>query len=210
MRRYYELLQALDRWFASIQARHPEHMQCRNGCASCCHGVFDISMADAVLVAQGFGALPAGSRARTLARARRIQRDIRREAPAVGPPFLLQGLSPDRIDEIVSGVPGTACPFLGGKNECLIYWHRPIACRMEGMPMVDAREGSFGDWCELNFTGGIQGDLTKELALDYGGLQAIEDELNRHLGNLILGRPVDNVTVFIPSVIVEFERFWKP
>jgi len=210
MRRYYELLQALDQWFASMQARHPEQMQCRKGCAFCCHGLFDISMADAVLVARGFEALPAGSRARVSARARTIQRAIQRQAPALLPPYLLQEPGSDRIDEIVSGVSGTACPFLGERNECLIYAHRPLACRMEGVPMVDGREGLFGDWCELNFTEGVKGALTDELALDYGGMQGTEDALSRHLAGLILGSPADNVAVFIPSVIVEFEGFWKP
>ncbi len=37
-------------------------------------------------------------------------------------------------------------------------YERPMACRLEGVPMVDTRHGLLGDWCDLNFTGGVPED----------------------------------------------------
>jgi len=36
------------------------------------------------------------------------------------------------------------CPLLGSHDECLVYECRPLACRLEGAPMVDSRDGPFG------------------------------------------------------------------
>ncbi len=51
--------------------------------------------------------------------------------------------------------------------------------------MVDARDGLFGDWCELNFTAGISPQMAEDLRLDYYGIQETEE----------------GPTIFIPSVI---------
>src|SRR5213593_3459955 len=47
----------LDEWFKQIRQRYASQMQCGKGCTACCYGLFDISLADALEVAQGFGEL---------------------------------------------------------------------------------------------------------------------------------------------------------
>jgi hypothetical protein len=76
--------------------------------------------------------------------------------------------------------------------------------------MVDARDGLFGDWCELNFTGGISEARRRTLVLDYAGIQELDDSLTERLATGLLGRPARCATVFIPSLIAEFESFWRP
>jgi len=69
MQSYLNFLQSIDEWFASILSRHADQMQCRRGCALCCHGLFDISLPDALLVTEGMMALPDRARVEVGARA---------------------------------------------------------------------------------------------------------------------------------------------
>jgi hypothetical protein len=48
----------IDEWFAAIRKKYVGQMQCGKGCCSCCYGLFDIPLADAVEVARGFEKLP--------------------------------------------------------------------------------------------------------------------------------------------------------
>ena len=67
---YRELLETLDRWFArGREAAGKGVIPCRLGCGACCHGVFDISPADAALLAEGLAALPEADREAVRARA---------------------------------------------------------------------------------------------------------------------------------------------
>lgn len=183
--RHDQLLQELDRRFHSIQSRYASQMQCRHECARCCHGLFDISIPDAMQLEKGFEKLSAESRKPVTERASAIHRRIMEECADLEPPFFLNVLSEDRIDKLVEEIGDVRCPFLGTKDSCLIYEYRPIACRLEGLPMVDARDGLFSDWCELNFRQGMAPELAKDLRLDYYAIQQIEQD----------------VTLFIPSVI---------
>jgi len=56
----------LDQWFKQIRQRYAAQIQCGKGCTACCYGLFDISLADALEVARGFGNLPAPLRERDL------------------------------------------------------------------------------------------------------------------------------------------------
>jgi Fe-S-cluster containining protein len=210
MQEYRKLLQDVDHWFSHILTSHAGRMQCRQGCALCCYGLFDISLPDAVVAAEGMLALPHAVREQVWARAVRLQDVILRQVPELNPPYVLDGPDNEGIDRIVEAADNPRCPFLGEQDQCLIYEHRPLACRLEGAPMVDARDGLFGDWCELNFTGGVSEEARRTLVLDYAGIQELEYSLTEGLAAGLLGRPAGGVTVFIPSLIAEFESFWRP
>jgi Fe-S-cluster containining protein len=209
MQSYRQSLEALDRWFSSIVNAYPGRMQCRLGCASCCYGLWDVSLPDAFLAAEGIRWLPPDVLDAVRGRASEIQRTIRRLAPELAPPYFLDALGEEGIDRIVEAAGSPGCPFLGNGDRCLIYEYRPLACRLEGVPMVDLGDGPFGDWCELNFTDGIPGDARRDLALDYAGLQEMEDSLGERIAVEVLGRQGAGITVFLPSVAAEFESFWR-
>lgn len=206
---YRQSLEALDRWFSSIVQVYPGRMQCRLGCASCCYGLWDVSPADAFLAAEGILRLPSDVLDTVRNRALEIQGTIRRLAPELPPPYFLDALGEEGIDRIVEAAGSPGCPFLGNGDRCLIYEYRPLACRLEGVPMVDLGDGPFGDWCELNFTEGIPDEARRDLALDYGGLQEMEDRLGERLAVEVLGKRAAGITVFLPSVVAEFENFWR-
>ena len=51
-------LERLDRWFSDARERLPGVIPCGPGCSACCHGPFDISVADALLLREGLAELP--------------------------------------------------------------------------------------------------------------------------------------------------------
>ena len=209
MRRYLRLMREMDGWFASVLMKHSDQMQCGKGCALCCYGLFDISLADAVRVAEGFSALGPAIRAQVALRATPVHERILAEVPELESTFFLHVLGEDRIDQVVDRVQSLPCPLLGCQNECLIYEYRPLACRMEGVPMVDAHDGLFGDWCELNFVQGVPPEALADLSRDYYQMEEIERRTCERLSESLLAKRRSGLTVFIPSLIVEFEGFWK-
>jgi Fe-S-cluster containining protein len=184
-------------------------MQCGRGCARCCYGLFDVGLPDAFRVAKAFGALPEEIRFEIGDRASVIQEKIRQEGSELRNPFFLNAISQYRIDQLVERIQEVRCPFLGECHDCLIYEDRPLACRLEGIPMVDSNDGLFGDWCELNFKEGISSELTQDLRLDYYEIEAVEQEVTEYLSEYMLGNRQAQVTVFIPSVIASFDSFWN-
>jgi hypothetical protein len=144
------------------------------------------------------------------ASAAEIQKKIAKQAPELKAPYLLKMGDDLLIDRIVARVQSPRCPFLARDDTCLIYEHRPLACRIEGIPMVDIHDGLFGDWCELNFVAGIPSDAQDSLLRNYYELHEIERSSTANLSELLLGERQEVLTVFIPSSIVEYENFWAP
>jgi Fe-S-cluster containining protein len=187
---YAELRRRLQERFRAVRAKYANHMRCAQGCALCCHGLFDVSVPDALLIARGFRALPAPVRVEVVQKATAIQEKL--SGPAgFEPPYLLDGFSAGQIDALVESAGEVRCPFLDDRNACLIYAFRPLQCLLEGIPMVDFKDGLFGDWCELNFVDGVSARMAEDLRLDYYEIREVEQDL----------------TVFVPSAICAAE-YW--
>jgi Fe-S-cluster containining protein len=197
----------IDDWFNDIRKRYASQMQCGEGCTACCYGLFDISLADAVEVARGFQGLPVEVQDQIRSKSAMLQQGIRDALGQSVRPTLFDEDDP-RVDEIVNAANSPACPCLGPSGECLIYEHRPMACRLEGVPMVDVQDGLFGDWCELNFKEGIPDTALKDLAQDYDRIAASEEASSNVVARQAKLSDQHAVT-FIPSVIAEYETFWK-
>ena len=134
---YRSLLETLDAWFArGRRAAAPFQLPCRRGCSACCHGPFDISPADAELVAQGVAALPEAERDALRARAGAQLRRAEARAPGWGAPWDVEALGEPRFDALVEELAAEPCPALDAAGGCLIHAHRPATCRMLGLAMA--------------------------------------------------------------------------
>ncbi len=209
MKRHKEFLAGVDGWFRSVRRKHANQMQCGRSCALCCRGLFDISLPDALLLAEGLDMLAPEAMMRAKTKAEIIQAGIQTAAPGLKKPHFLNTLSEEQIDPIVEQANSPPCPLLGPDNQCLVYEHRPLACRLEGLPMVDAKDGPFGDWCELNFTSGVPKEAEGDLKQDYYELQEVEQIATEILSDALLGERRRDVTVFIASIVADFEDYWK-
>ncbi len=202
-------LEEIGEWYCRVRRAQGSRMQCGRGCALCCHGLFDVSLADAFLVAEAVQALPPALREEVTDRARRIQSGIAEAVPQLPAPYFLHTIDEQTVDEIVESANASPCVFLGTGNECLIYNNRPLACRLEGLPMVDSNDGLFGDWCELNFADGVPAEVQPDLKRDYYELQNIEEIATEVVSEAVLGERQRQLTVFIPSIAAAFESFWR-
>ncbi len=207
--KHIRMLNHLDEWFRLFHASHPDQVQCGKGCVQCCCGLFDVSLPDALRIAKGFDMLARSARPLVVERASIIQEKIRQEGKELREPFFLNAVTQDRIDALVDCIQDARCPFLDERDQCLIYADRPLACRLEGIPMVDLHDGLFGDWCELNFKNGLTPKLKEDLRLDYCEIQAIEQGATGFLSQCLLTHRQEEVTLFIPSIVAAFDGFWK-
>jgi Fe-S-cluster containining protein len=131
-------LQKLDRWFESVAARHPGVIPCKRGCSDCCHGPFDISAADILLLREGLARLPEATRATVRRRGKALLERMGKLAPEWGAPWDLRGIETDRFDELSDLLADEPCPLLGDDGGCVVYDYRPLICRVMGLPMMTA------------------------------------------------------------------------
>ena len=132
---YPALLTRLDAWQDAVRERFPGVVPCRAGCSACCHGPFDISVADALLVRDAVAALPRGTRAAIQERARAQLSRMAEVEPSFQFPWDVSRLGDARFDTLVEAHADAPCPALGSTGECLIYGSRPMVCRMMGLGM---------------------------------------------------------------------------
>jgi len=159
---YRALVETLDTWFATgRQAAGGVEIPCRRGCGACCLGVFDISSADAALVAEGLATLPADRRAALRAGAEaQLERcaDLL-STPGWGPPWDVDTLPEPVFDALSEALAAAPCPALDPDGGCAIYDHRPATCRMTGLAMDAGVAGRLDNECP------VQGEFPDYAAL---------------------------------------------
>jgi Fe-S-cluster containining protein len=146
---YPELLARLDRWADDARARNPDVIPCRSGCTACCHGPFDISVADAMLLRSAARRLPGPVRNGVARRAAALAARIRALAPDWGPPWDIADIGDDRFDAISEALVDVPCPLLDAEGACLAYDSRPMVCRWMGLGMLTGDGESVANACPI-------------------------------------------------------------
>jgi Fe-S-cluster containining protein len=131
---YRRLLERLDAWFDAARATRPE-VPCGAGCSACCHGPFDISVADAELVVDAVRRLPPPARAAVTARASALAARFAAREPAWHEPWDVGDLGEDRFDALCDAHADAPCPLLDDAGRCRIHPDRPLVCRLLGLGM---------------------------------------------------------------------------
>ncbi|MEP6687129.1 MAG: YkgJ family cysteine cluster protein [Gemmatimonadales bacterium] len=146
---YRSLLTQLDAWFAAGRRTAGGVVPCRQGCTACCHGPFDISVADAELIGEALDRLPAAERARVTDRARTLLARMRDLEPEWSPPYPVEALGEDRFDRLTDSLAAEPCPLLDAAGRCAIYADRPLVCRMIGLGMRTAAGRAIENACPI-------------------------------------------------------------
>lgn len=196
---YRHLLAGVDAWFARCQPLFGSGSGCR-GCAECCRGLFDITLLDATMLRQGFARLPEGTREQVLARVRPILDRLQIRFPGFAQPYLLAGVPVEQFP--LPGEEETPCPLLDVAGRCLLYEHRPLTCRLYGLPHIDVCGEVFLDeWCSRSL--GDRDPLAiSELRWEFRRTFAEEGCLLRALADS-LGLPTDQeLDTFIPTALL--------
>jgi Fe-S-cluster containining protein len=134
---YKDLLAGVDAWYKAVKDAHPAEVPCTKGCRECCIGLFDVSLADRDLLREGLAKAEPAVRKDIEARAASLVARLREVTPDLGD--TLDGMGPDEIDDLCDEVGDVECPVLGPGGECRLYAHRPLTCRMSGVPVVDLK-----------------------------------------------------------------------
>lgn len=135
---YRTLLEQLDSWSREVASRNPGVIPCKAGCTACCYGPFDITPADAELLREGLAELEPADRADIRARGAKMLDQIHVLAPDWKAPWNVNDLSEEAFDAICHALKEEPCPILGSDGRCRAYAHRPLVCRMIGIPLYDS------------------------------------------------------------------------
>lgn len=203
-------LRSTDDWFGRVIGEWREAMKCGRGCTLCCYGLFDIFLPEAMILAAAIERLPAVELSPVRTRAATIQARIESVAPELRFPFLLTAVNDERVAAIVEAVEQPRCPLLTDDGGCSVCERRPLACRLEGAPLVDTADGLFGDWCELNFTSGVPDKAHDVLRRDYYALQQLEEAATAEASRALWGVSLRRATIFIPSLVSALDEYWRP
>jgi Fe-S-cluster containining protein len=179
---YQQLLEQLDRWFAETRQRHPGVIPCRPGCTACCHGPFDISLADLRLLETGLAILAPAVREQVRQRGAALLDRMRALEPEWGPPYDVRAMDEERFDRLTEALADVPCPLLDEAGACLVYAHRPMVCRLIGLPMMTAEGELLENACPIQDEFPAYASLDPQL-FDLGRLNDTEAELLESLGN---------------------------
>src|SRR5512141_1812658 len=95
---YRHLLARLAAWFADARRDAPGVVPCREGCTACCHGPFDISVADVELLREAVCSLPAEVRTEVRRRAQVLVSRMQALEPGWTAPYAVADLGEERFD----------------------------------------------------------------------------------------------------------------
>lgn len=199
--RYSSLLREVDSWFAGCVQGHGELITCAQGCSSCCRGLFDITLLDALYLRKGFDLLSADIQHSIRLKAQAQLEPLATRWPTFTAPWILNSIPETEWDDMMPEDDETPCPLLSEAGSCLVYDHRPMTCRLNGIPLIDVSgEELFDDWCTLNFVGSDPLSYP-DLRHPFNDLFAQELLLFHELTRRMLGKAISELDTIIPAAV---------
>jgi Fe-S-cluster containining protein len=141
------LFQHADQWFRKGRAAVQEQLPCRQGCSHCCHGTFAVTVLDHIHIQRGMTLLPSATREEIAMRARTQASSMKTAFSRLTRSIYVDDWTDDELDHLVTRFSHLPCPALDEQGSCLIYTHRPMTCRMMGLPIE--REGLVEGACDV-------------------------------------------------------------
>jgi len=138
--KYEKLVAASEAAFERVRNAHHECVKCTEGCADCCHAVFDLTLIEALYLNHCFKDKIAGNQKSTIEEnANRSDRQLNKIKRRAHQEFqagrseaeILADLARERV----------RCPLLSAQDLCELYECRPLTCRFYGIPTAIAGEG---------------------------------------------------------------------
>jgi Fe-S-cluster containining protein len=130
--KYQMLIKEVDQVFNKMKNDYPQEVKCDQGCTECCFALFDLSLVEALYLNKKFSDLGQDLRNSILIEADKTDRQINKIKKELYKEHR-QGVDQQEILKKASLVK-SRCPLLID-NICVLYDHRPITCRLYGIPM---------------------------------------------------------------------------
>lgn len=131
--KYQEIVKQVDELFERVQKEHPECVTCKMKCADCCHALFDLTLIEAIYINHQINNHIKGKEKSKLIekanladrKTHRIKRQAYKSKTAgKDETEILMDIAAERV----------RCPLLNDDEMCDLYEHRPITCRLYGIP----------------------------------------------------------------------------
>jgi Fe-S-cluster containining protein len=126
---YEFLADQADQAFKKMKEEHASSMTCELHCSDCCHAVFGLFLIESSSIKQRFDQLDSQKKREALLRCDETERGLKRLEKKLE----LHGENPEMQTAILARE-RIRCPLLTEDNECMLYDHRPITCRVYGIP----------------------------------------------------------------------------
>ncbi len=177
--KYEALVHMVDGVFERVKKEYPKEVFCRKKCSDCCYAIFDLTLIEALYLNDKFLKKFSGSEKNSLIEIadktdrvlvkmkRNAYREVKKGAEQLE---IVAKMSQERV----------RCPLLGQDDLCVMYEHRPITCRIYGIPTSTA--GSSHICGRTNFK---QGEPYPTLNMDkiYGQLQLLSVQLIKDINS---------------------------
>ena len=128
-RNYEFIVDQADEAFRKMKEEHGPSMACELHCSECCHAVFGLFLIGAASLKQHFDQLDTQKKKEVLLRCNETERGLKRLERKLE----LHGEDLEMQDLILARE-RIRCPLLDDNQECVLYDHRPITCRVYGIP----------------------------------------------------------------------------
>lgn len=198
--KYEAFVNQMDGVFESVREQHAACVKCKLGCADCCHALFDLSLVEALYLNRVFlKKIAEGDRAKVLDNANKTDRHIYQlkkkafKAVAAGEKTEEQVLLEMAAERV-------RCPLLNVADRCDLYDHRPITCRVYGIP---TSIGGRGHTCGLSDFKEGESYPTVNLDIVHQRLHQLSQELvvalrstHVRMGEMLMPLSMALITVF--------------
>ena len=200
-KQYEALAKMADEVFERVKNEYPEEVTCKVKCADCCHALFDLTLVEAMYINHHFNRLYEGQPKEALLdkanKADRMVYKLKRDAykakeAGKSENDIVAALAEERI----------RCPLLNEQDQCDMYDHRPITCRLYGIPTAI---GGAGHTC--GFSGFEQGKPYPTVNLDR--IHARLYELSEALQKAVKSRHATLATLLVPlsmALLTEYDE----
>ena len=177
--KYEALVHIVDAVFERVKNEFPKEVFCREKCSDCCYAIFDLTLIEALYLKHKFLESFSGKTKNDIIEIAdktdralvKLKREAYKQVKNGADQLEIVGqMSQERV----------RCPLLGENNLCVLYEHRPITCRVYGIPTSTA--GVSHICGRTNF---IQGQPYPTLNMDkiYSQLQLLSAELIRDINS---------------------------
>lgn len=127
---YEALVTRADRAFEVLQGgKHGECVKCEIQCADCCNSVFGLFPIEALYLNHHFNLLDEQIKQEIMLKGEQTDQEllaIQNKLQDMEPQQKAAALARERV----------SCPLLNSEQKCSLYPHRPITCRVYGIPTV--------------------------------------------------------------------------
>jgi len=134
-KKYEELQKRADRIFEEVKKRYPKEVRCKIGCTDCCYALFDLTLVEAMYINYQFfkNITDKKRQEEILEEANRIDRRVYKIKRKLFKERE-KGVPTEKILEEASKIK-MKCPLLDEEGRCILYEHRPVICRLYGLPL---------------------------------------------------------------------------